>query len=189
MSWLRLTCAALLLGGGTLLAACASNNPAPRPADRMSLPVAGRAAFYIRVEHGQSLERIVQAYRATKREIIAANNLAFPYSLKPGTLLEVPLHSASPVKKAEKWSKIAVATKASPQRHQRALANLHPARPVMKLAARTIAAPRRASAQHRMARAAARARPIAPRASAPLIIPLDERPDNLIEARSDESGR
>ena len=62
----------------------------------------GRAAFFVVVERGQSLESIARTYRVTKRDIIATNHLAVPYNLKPGTQLEVPLDKRFKI--APTWS-------------------------------------------------------------------------------------
>src|SRR5258708_19633635 len=62
----------------------------------------GRAAFFVVVERGQSLESIARTYRVAKRDIIETNHLAVPYNLKPGTQLEVPLDKR--FKNAPTWS-------------------------------------------------------------------------------------
>jgi len=84
--------AALILGCGAL-AACA-DRPAPRA------PAAAPAAsqIHVIVERGQSLDRIAQAYRVAKQDIIAANNLKPPYALKAGTVLQMPLTAVQPAK-------------------------------------------------------------------------------------------
>lgn len=91
----------------------------------------GRAAFYVVVEHGQSLQRIAQTYRVRMRDIIAANNLAPPYSLPPGTLLEVAIDAATRAAHAAKSrSKRDLAAKASAKRYQTAKAAIDPAKRV-----------------------------------------------------------
>jgi LysM repeat protein len=68
----------------------------------MWLDGTGRGAFFVVIERGQSLESIARTYRVAKRDIIATNQLAAPYNLKPGTQLEVPLDKRH--KKVPAWS-------------------------------------------------------------------------------------
>ena len=82
------------------------------PGPRTAPPLTGRAAFYVRIEGGQSVADIARLYRVPKRDIIAANHLGAPYSLKPGTLLEVPLNAVGAIGKAKKSPAKAVATRA-----------------------------------------------------------------------------
>ena len=84
--------AALILGCGAL-AACADHSAPVAPA---AAPVASQ--IYVIVERGQSLDRIAQAYRVTKQDIIVANNLKPPYALKPGTVLQMPRSAVRPAK-------------------------------------------------------------------------------------------
>ena len=91
--------AALILGCSAV-AACAER-PAPvAPATPPAAPAASQ--IYVVVERGQSLDRIAQAYRVTKQDIIVANNLKPPYGLKPGTVLQMPLTAVLPAKPATK---------------------------------------------------------------------------------------
>ena len=91
MSRHRIWTAVLPLLGGILVAGCADRplgavgpaNPAPPPAAKKSV--------YVMVGSGQTLDRLAQTYHAAKRDIIAANNLHPPYTLKPNTLLEIPI--------------------------------------------------------------------------------------------------
>jgi LysM repeat protein len=46
--------------------------------------------IYVFVQRGQSLDHIAKTYRVAKDDIIAANQLKPPYSLKPGTVLAIP---------------------------------------------------------------------------------------------------
>lgn len=57
----------------------------------VALPPAGRAAFYVRVERGQSLDQLAKLYRVPKQRIVVVNNLAPPYRVAPGSHLEIPL--------------------------------------------------------------------------------------------------
>ena len=103
MRWVSMLRSAVLLSG-LFLAACAS---APTPDQTQSrLPLwldgTGRAAFFVVVERGQSLESIARTYRVAKRDIIETNHLAVPYNLKPGTQLEVPLDKRFKI--APTWS-------------------------------------------------------------------------------------
>jgi LysM repeat protein len=99
--------AALLLGCGGLLAACAerpeSSAPAYTVGPAQNSPVTAPASLgpqsageqgktrYIVVKAGQSLGGIAEAYHVPKDAIIAANHLTAPYNLKTGTRLAIPL--------------------------------------------------------------------------------------------------
>jgi murein DD-endopeptidase MepM/ murein hydrolase activator NlpD len=87
--------AALILGCGAL-AACADRPTPVAPATAPAAPAASQ--IYVIVERGQSLDRIAQAYRVAKQDIIAANNLKPPYALRPGTVLHMPLTAVQPAK-------------------------------------------------------------------------------------------
>jgi LysM repeat protein len=119
--------AALILGCGAL-AACA-DRPAPRaPAAAPAAPAASQ--IYVVVERGQSLDRIAQAYRVTKQDIIAANNLKPPYALKPGTVLQMPLTAVQPAKQMpEAKPTPAGGSAAKPNRSARTAAPAPGARP------------------------------------------------------------
>jgi LysM repeat protein len=54
-------------------------------------PLPGKGNFHVVVERGQTLDRIAQLYHVAKRDVIAANQLNPPYTLKPGTILAIPL--------------------------------------------------------------------------------------------------
>jgi hypothetical protein len=98
-TWLRrIRAAALVLGCSTvLLAACAEQQQeeATVPA---TAPLPGRGSFHVFVERGQNLNRIAQLYHVAKPDIIAANQLKPPYTLKPGTILEIPFAAVQSVK-------------------------------------------------------------------------------------------
>ncbi len=63
------------------------------PEVRAPLPEPGRAAFYVAVERGQTIDQIAKTYRVAERDIVVANHLRSPYKLRVGVLLEVPLAS------------------------------------------------------------------------------------------------
>jgi LysM repeat protein len=92
--------AALFLGYGVLVSACA-NNPAPVAAvtPASTTPPAGHA--YLVVDRGQSLDKIAQTYHVAKRDLIAANHLTPPFGLKPGMVLEIPAPTMKSVAKAK----------------------------------------------------------------------------------------
>ena len=54
-------------------------------------PVQTGGSIVVVVQRGQSLDQIAKDYQASKSEIIAANHLSPPYTLKPGTFLQVPV--------------------------------------------------------------------------------------------------
>ena len=91
-----ITRATLLLGSVAVISACATRPPpgtveAPAEAPAATPPPASQRSFFIVVvERGQSLDQIAQTYRVTKQQIIATNNLAPPYALKPGMVLQIP---------------------------------------------------------------------------------------------------
>jgi hypothetical protein len=73
-----------------VLSACAE-----RPSQVAPAPVTAPASpadrqIYVVVGRDQSLDKIAQTYRVAKQDIIAANQLKPPYSLKPGTVLTIP---------------------------------------------------------------------------------------------------
>src|SRR5215213_2029265 len=86
MSRLSIYLTALIMGCG-LVTACAERPPAMAPA----APPAATKGVYVVVGRGQSLDQIAQTYRVAKGDIIAANQLKPPYSLKPGTVLAIPV--------------------------------------------------------------------------------------------------
>jgi LysM repeat protein len=90
--------AALVLGSGSLLAACGErpdvSTPAAAPGDHPNARAPITA--HIVVQRGQSLRRIAQEYHVEERDIIAANHLAPPYTLKPGTFLTIAVAAPEP---------------------------------------------------------------------------------------------
>ena len=54
-------------------------------------PVQTGGSIVVVVQRGQSLDQIAKEYQASKSDIIAANHLSPPYTLKPGTFLQVPV--------------------------------------------------------------------------------------------------
>jgi LysM repeat protein len=119
--------AALILGCGAV-AACADR---PAPVAPTAAPAAPAASqIYVIVERGQSLDRIAQAYRVTKQDIIVANNLKPPYALKPGTVLQMPLTAVQPAKQTpEPKPRPSSGTAAKPDRSSGTVAPAPPARP------------------------------------------------------------
>jgi LysM repeat protein len=90
--------AALVLGGGSLLAACGEgpNVSTPAAAPNAARPARAPITTHIVVQRGQSLRRIAKEYRVAERDIIAANHLVPPYTLKPGTILTIAVAAAEP---------------------------------------------------------------------------------------------
>jgi LysM repeat protein len=90
--------AALVLGSGSLLAACGErpdvSTPAAAPGDHPNARAPITA--HIVVQRGQSLRRIAREYHVEERDIIAANHLAPPYTLKPGTFLTITVAAPEP---------------------------------------------------------------------------------------------
>lgn len=97
--------AALFLGCGVLVSACADSPPSPESATAPALVAPTARHAYLVVERGQSLDKIAQTYRVTKHDLIAANHLMPPYHLKPGTMLEIPAAAAKPLAKAKERRK------------------------------------------------------------------------------------
>ena len=185
MSGCRRPVAALLLGFAFLVAACAPE-AALGPGDRMALPEPGRAAFYVVVERGQSLDHIAQTYRVSTRDVIAANHLVRPYKLVPGSLLEVPLDAPSRTANAKTRSKTHVAAAmASPKRLKMAKAARHAGKRVAKTPPRTKAivaakpsAGKASSGTPHPVMAAAPAR--LPEVPEHKLVPLDDPADNRV---------
>ena len=128
MRRLDMVCAALLLGCGAL-AGCAP--PAPPPAPAAGPPAAAPEQIYVVVERGQSLDAIAKAYHLTKQEIIAANKLTPPYTVKPGRVLAIPVVAGKPPphpKKAVTKPKPTASAEADAP-PERAAASPKPARP------------------------------------------------------------
>lgn len=98
MNLYRALIAALVIGSGSLLAACGErpdvSTPAAAPGDRPSARAPITA--HIVVQRGQSLRRITPEYHVEERDIIAANHLAPPYTLKPGTFLTITVAAPEP---------------------------------------------------------------------------------------------
>ena len=86
----------VLLGCASLLASCIADSTSPVSAAAPALwPVQpGRAAFYVVVRRGQTLDQIAQIYRVPKNAIVAANHLSASRVVKAGMMLEVPVHLA-----------------------------------------------------------------------------------------------
>ncbi len=105
MRQIRFLRAAVFLGGAALVSGCADTSapPGSTAAPALVAPTAGHA--YLVVERGQTLDKIAQTYRVTKRDLIAANHLKPPYHLKPGMTLEIPAAAATPVAKAKERQK------------------------------------------------------------------------------------
>jgi LysM repeat protein len=94
---LRTTRMALVLLCAGLLSGCSlfdwSDKTAPPVVGNTFTPVPAKPAFYVKVEHGQSLDQIAKTYRVPKRRIVVANKLKSPFRLKPGSEIEIPLDS------------------------------------------------------------------------------------------------
>src|SRR5215207_91490 len=80
---------ALILAVSMFLAGCADRSaPTPLVTSTASSPAIKQV--YVVVQRGQSLDQIARSFRVPKGDIIAANNLAPPYSVKPGATLVIP---------------------------------------------------------------------------------------------------
>jgi LysM repeat protein len=103
-----------LLGCASLLAGCMADPvpPVSQAASALSQAEPGRAAFYVVVERGQTLDQIAQIYRVPKKAIVAANHLSVSRVVKPGMMLEVPVHLA----KARSGTGITTLAEAGPKR-------------------------------------------------------------------------
>jgi hypothetical protein len=103
MRWLDMLRSIVLLSGLSLVG-CASDPTPNQTQSRLPLWLdgTGRAAFFVVVERGQSLDSIARIYRVAKRDIIATNHLTAQYNLKPGMSLEVPLDKR--LRKSPAWS-------------------------------------------------------------------------------------
>jgi LysM repeat protein len=89
--------AVLVLGGGSLLAACGERQNVSTPtAPNAARPARAPITTHIVVQRGQSLRRIAQEYHVAERDIIAANHLAPPYTLKAGTILTIAVAVPKP---------------------------------------------------------------------------------------------
>jgi len=100
--WVGFVRAIMVLTAASL-AGCSlfdTGTPTNTNAAATALPPVGRAAFYVRVERGQSLEQLAHLYRVPKQRIISANNLAPPYRVAPGSQLEIPLDGVKRTAKA-----------------------------------------------------------------------------------------
>jgi len=119
MIWRSIVRAAVIAGSCSLAGSCGwlpgwqDHVTATR---RVPLPPPGRAAFYVVVEPGQSLDHIAQTYRVAASAIIAANRLGAPYAIKPGMLLEVPLAGRRRVVAARQRPAIKRAAHTAPRR-------------------------------------------------------------------------
>ena len=81
--------AALMLVSGALLGACAERSSSMPPLTDVSRSPPAKQVYVI-VQHGQSLDQIARTFRVPRADIIAANNLAPPYSVRPGAALAIP---------------------------------------------------------------------------------------------------
>ena len=104
----------VLLGCASLLASCIADSTSPvSPASpALSRVRPGRAAFYVVVRRGQTLDQIAQIYRVPKNAIVAANHLSASRVVKPGMMLEVPVHLA----KTKSGTKTTSLAEAGPKR-------------------------------------------------------------------------
>jgi len=122
----------VVLGCASLLASCMAD-PAPPvspAASALSQAEPGRAAFYVVVERGQTLDQIAQMYRVPKKAIVAANHLSAAGVVKPGMMLEVPVHLA----KARSGTRTTTLAEAGPKRVRVAKSRGHAAK-IKRLAA------------------------------------------------------
>src|SRR5215204_2254979 len=81
--------AALILAISMFLAGCADRS-APTPVVPSTASSPATKQVYVVVQRGQSLDQIARSFRVPKGDIITANNLAPPYSVKPGATLAIP---------------------------------------------------------------------------------------------------
>ena len=88
---LYLACVAVIIA--CLAASGCSNSSMPEKV-APSPPVQTGGNIVVVVQRGQSLDQIAKEYQASKSDIIAANHLSSPYTLKPGTFLQVPVKVA-----------------------------------------------------------------------------------------------
>jgi LysM repeat protein len=116
--------AALILAISMFLAGCTDRSaPTPVVTSTASSPAAKQV--YVVVQRGQSLDQIARSFLVPKADIIAANNLAPPYSVKPGATLVIPgaasqfaenplgrPKSAAPIRAATKPDRVAAAQNA-----------------------------------------------------------------------------
>jgi lipoprotein NlpD len=99
MKRLRRFYAALLLICGVLLGGCADRST-PAPPVTAAAPSPAANQVYVVVQRGQSLDQVARSFGVPKGDIIAANNLPPPYSVKPGTVLAIPGIATVPTKNA-----------------------------------------------------------------------------------------
>jgi LysM repeat protein len=91
-----LIAAAMVLSGGSLLAACGERPSVSTPAPNAARPARAPITTHIVVQPGQSLRRIAQEYHVAERDIIAANHLVPPYTVKAGTILTILVAAPEP---------------------------------------------------------------------------------------------
>ena len=115
---------ALILAVSMFLAGCADRS-APTPLVTSTASSPATKQVYMVVQRGQSLDQIARSFRVPKGDIIAANNLAPPYSVKPGATLVIPgaapqhaenplgpPKTAAPVRAATRLDRVAAAQNA-----------------------------------------------------------------------------
>ena len=61
----------------------------------------------IKIVTGDTLDSISKKYKVTKKELIRFNNIIFPYILKPGKFIKIPLPKRYKIKKGDTLYKIA----------------------------------------------------------------------------------
>ena len=130
MNLYRAFIAALVLGSGSLLAACGErpnvSTPGTAPGD--SPNARAPITAHIVVQRGQSLRRIAQEYHVAERDIIAANHLAPPYTLKPGTFLTIAVAAPEPKSRGKPASKPARTARIPGKPNQQGSHSAEPAR-------------------------------------------------------------
>jgi hypothetical protein len=113
MDWLGVLRAGLVAGCTALVVGCAEKAVPEAAAIAPPSAAADRGTFHVVVQPGQSLDAIALAFRVPKRDIIAANHLAPPYSVKAGTMLLIPVNAAKAVAKPKPARKPTVTAEAS----------------------------------------------------------------------------
>jgi LysM repeat protein len=115
----------LIVGCG-LVAACVERPPSVAPTP----PPAATKKIYLVVKRGQSLGQIAQTYRVAKDDIVTANQLKPPYSLKPGTVLAIPVVATEAAEPTATQSKLDVPPRtANPDRTKSASAPVRRTKP------------------------------------------------------------
>lgn len=75
--------------------------------------------IYVFVRRGQSLDTIAKDYGVSKQAIIAANKLAPPFKLNPGTALAIPFHGDKPPPQPKKTAAKPRPKTSEPESHKR----------------------------------------------------------------------